>query len=512
MSLFRSSLIVSAFTLLSRIFGFLRDVVIANVMGAGLMTDAFFVAFKIPNFLRRLFAEGAFNAAFLPMFAGMLKVDGKKPALHFASSVMTSLLCILLVITAIVIAFMPDVIYMIAPGFRDKPELSELTITLTRITFPYLVFISMISLLGGILNSHDRFAAVAFTPVLLNLSLVLSLLLLPAYVPTHAHAISVGVFIAGAVQLLWLIYVNIRNNSLPRLIRPHYDAQVKKMLKAFAPVAFGAGVAQVNQLIDIVLATYLETAVSYLYYADRLYELPLGVIGIAVATALLPMLSKHIRAGEMVEANAAIDQALRFVSLIGLPATAALIVLADPIITTIYEHGEFSTSDSAAVIPALIAYSCGLPAFLLIKIFANSFFAAQDTKTPVKIAVLCMLTNLVLNLILIEYYAHVGLAIATSIAGWLNASLLGITLYRRDIFRPSRALCLYMVKLCIAVALMATLLLGLHGQIADWFTDSTRWRAGGMVLLVSAGGAGYFAAVFASKALTMQEIRQWVRK
>lgn len=498
--------------MLSRIFGFLRDVVIANVMGAGILTDAFFVAFKIPNFLRRLFAEGAFNAAFLPMFAGMLKVDGKDHALRFASSVMTYLLCILLALTTIMIIFMPQVLAVIAPGFRDQPDIYGLTVNLTRITFPYIVFISMVSLLGGILNSHNKFAAVAFTPVLLNLSLILTLLFLPPFVPTHAHAISIGVFIAGLAQLLWLIYVNYRHGTLPRIVRPHYDSQVRKMLRAFAPVAFGAGVAQVNQLIDIILATTLETAVSYLYYADRLYELPLGVIGIAVATALLPMLSKHIRAGEMDEANRAIDQSLRFIALIGLPACGALIVLADPIIATIYEHGEFSVDDSAAVIPALIAYSCGLPAFLLIKIFANSFFAAQDTKTPVKIAVVCMLTNLTLNLILIEYYEHVGLAIATSIAGWLNAGLLGLFLYRRNIFRPSKALLLYMAKLVLAVCLMVALLLALRSQINGWFDDSTTWRALGMMMLVSVGGIGYFSGVFMTKAVTLGDVRQWVKK
>jgi putative peptidoglycan lipid II flippase len=512
MSLLRSSAVVAAFTLLSRIFGFLRDVVIANVMGAGMLSDAFFIAFKIPNFLRRLFAEGAFNAAFLPMFAGMLKVKDKDYAMRFASDVMSSLAVILLLLSMLIMAIMPWVIDVLAPGFRHQPELYELSVELSRITFPYLFFISLVSLLGGVLNSFDKFAAVAFAPVLLNVALVACLLGLSPFVETPAHALSIGVFIAGILQLIWLVWMCKRHGSLPRFVRPEWNDEVRHMLKAFAPVAFGAGVIQVNQMIDIIFATYIDNAVSYLYYADRLYELPLGVIGIAVATALLPMLSRYIRAQETEAAAGIIEQALRFVALIGLPATVALVVLADPIVRTIYEHGEFGIKESEAVIPALIAYSCGLPAFLLIKIFASCFFAATDTKTPVKIAVICMLINLALNMLLIQFYAHVGLAIATSVAGWVNATLLGYFLYQQHIFRPSRAFIRYMLKLCMALAVMVAALWGVYELIEHWFTLSSSRRGMGMVVLVMVGMAAYFSSLIALRAVSREELRHWVKK
>jgi putative peptidoglycan lipid II flippase len=513
MSLLRSSAVVATFTLISRVFGFLRDIIIANYMGAGMLTDAFFAAFRIPNILRRLFAEGAFTAAFLPMFAGMVKVEGKDYALRFAASAMGILTAVLLVITTIAMIWMPEFLRLITPGFTDKPELFALTVDLTRITFPYLVLISLVSLLGGILNSYDRFAAVAFAPVLLNFGLILSLVVLqPPIVPTHAHALAIGVQVAGLMQLGWLVYANHRYGTLPKIAMPRMTPDVKKMLLAFAPVAFGAGVGQVNQLMDTIFATYVENAVSYLYYADRLYELPLGVIGIAVATALLPMLSRHIRAGEMEEARIAIEQALRFVALIGLPAAVALIVIAHPIVATIYEHGEFDTADSAKVIPALIAFSCGLPAFLMVKIFVNCFFAATDTRTPVKIAVLCVSINFVLNCLLIGPYEHVGLAASTSFAAWVNAALLGYFLYKRNIFRPSRPFMQFLGKLMLVLVVMAAVLLGAHSLIAEWFTQGLHWRGLGIILLIGAGMGTYFTGIIAVKAISLNEMKSWTQK
>lgn len=511
MSLLRSSATVGAFTLLSRFFGFARDVIIANVMGAGAMTDAFFMAFKLPNFLRRLFAEGAFNAAFLPMFAGMLKTQGNRRAMAFASHIMTSLIIVLCIITSLAIFFMPSVITLLAPGYAHDPEMLTLTTELTRITFPYIIFISIVCLLGGILNSHHKFAAVAFTPVLLNITLISSLLLLPDFTESTAHAISIGVCIAGAVQALWLIIMNIKAGTMPRLSRPKYNKDAQKMLRSFLPVALGAGVAQVNQLIDVIIATYYDNAVSFLYYADRLYELPLGVIGIAIATALLPMLSKHIRAEEHEAANAAIDQALRFTALIGIPSTIGLIILANPIVRTIYQHGAFTEQDALAVVPALIAYSLGLPAFLIIKIFANCFFAAQDTKTPVKIAIICLITNLIFNLVLVQYFAHVGLALATTISGWVNATLLGTALYRRNIFRPTANLLALLAKICFCAVIMGAVTYGIYHWLAEWFTQAILWQAAGMALLLIAGAGTYISSLFISRTLTIRDVKSWLQ-
>ena len=296
MSLVKSTVVIGSCTFLSRIFGFLRDMLIANVIGASWLSDAFFLAFKLPNFFRRLFAEGAFNVAFVPLFAGKLEESGKNVAMRFASEALSVLLVVLLILNAAFLLFMPVLLPLIAPGFTDDPEKFDLTVTLARIAFPYILLISMVSLLGGILNSLRKFAAVALTPVLLNIVLIAALLGLSDYTETPAHALSWGVSIAGCVQCLWLIIACKRADALPSLLLPRITPQIKRLLVLIAPAALGAGVAQINLLIDVILASRFEDGVSYLYYADRITQLPIGVIGVAASTALLPMLSSHLKA------------------------------------------------------------------------------------------------------------------------------------------------------------------------------------------------------------------------
>ncbi len=497
MSLLKSSFTVGGLTLLSRLFGFLRDMVMAFLLGAGMQTDAFFVAFKLPNFMRRLFAEGAFNSAFLPMFAGKLKTEGREDALRFASEAFTLLLLILLIVTAIAMLFMPQLMFVLAPGFSNDPEKFALTVTLTRITFPYLIFISLICLLGGVLNSFDRFAAVASAPIVMNVTIIGAMLLLPAYMPTPAHALSVGVLLAGVGQYAWLALACRRDKTVPKLVRPRLSPDMKKLLLLIGPAALGAGVVQVNLLIDVIIASTMEHAVSYLYYADRLYELPLGVIGIAVATALLPRLSREVRSGEKGEALKLVNESILLVAFFGLPAAAALLMIAHPVIMVLFEHGQFSAGDTMATAPALIAYAAGLPSFLLVKIFASVFFAAQDTRTPVRVAIVAVIVNLVFNLILMQFFAHVGLAMATSISGWVNAAMLGILLHRRGMFLPGRKLMFSCLKMAGATGGMMLALWGLKLLLEGWLGGPLWQAALALGMLITGGAAVYFLLAFA---------------
>lgn len=458
MSLLKSTVVIGSCTLLSRVLGFLRDILIANSIGASWLSDAFFLAFKLPNFFRRLFAEGAFNVAFVPLFSGMLEEDGKDKALKFAGEALSVLLCALLLLNAIFFTFMPVIMPFLAPGFVDNLDKFALSVELTRITFGYILFISVVSLFGGILNSMQHFAAVALTPVLLNLCLIAALLGLTHYTPTPAHALSWGVFIAGLVQCGWLIVACKRAEALPSLLIPKITPQVRKLLILMAPAALGAGVAQVNLLIDLILASRFDEAVSYLYYADRLNQLPIGVIGVAAGTALLPMLSRQIKSGDTLAATNTLNNAIWFTMLAALPAATAFLIMPDVLIQVLFEHGAFTATDTAATYTALMAYAAGLPAFILVKLFAPGFYAAEDTKTPFKVATFCVALNLILNLILMQHFEHVGLAMATSIASWVNVILLAFLLSKAGRFVPARKMLISLFKILIACAVMGAAL------------------------------------------------------
>ena len=512
MTLFRSTAIIGFFTLLSRVFGFVRDVLVANVLGASWLSDAFFVAFKLPNFFRRLFGEGAFSAAFVPLYAGKLAAQGKRDAMQFAADAMGFLTVALLLLNAVMLLIMPWALLVFAPGFVEDAEKFDTTVTLARIAFPYIFFISLVALLSGILNSIEKFAAVAATPILLNLCLIVAMLFFADSLQTPAHVLAFGVFVAGAVQLLWLVVVCRKYGVCPRLIPPKMNDNVREMLRLIAPAAFGAGVAQINLLVDVVLASTLVNGVSYLYYADRLNELPLGVIGVAIGTALLPMLSKQFRTGDIAAAHVSLNRAIELAMLLCLPAAIALILLADPLITLLFQHGAFSRIDTMASFPALIAYASGLPAFILIKLFAPGFFARKDTKTPVKIAVLCVVLNLVLNLILMQYMAHVGLALATSIAAWVNAGLLGYILMRRGGFAPNLALVQRLIRIFIVCALLACALLLVRTQLHDYPSYGLWQQIGIMAAIVIGFKALYLALSFKLHAVNREDVRLLLRR
>ena len=510
MSLVKSVFTIGGYTFISRIFGFVRDVLIAGIMGANAMTDAFFVAFKLPNFMRRLFAEGAFNSAFVPLFSGTLVAEGKEKALQFAKEIKSVLVLILLILTLLAEIFMPSVVRVLAPGFSDDPEKFALTVALTRITFPYLFLISLVSLYGGMLNSVDKFAAVAATPIIMNLCLILSLVLLRFLTDTPAHALAIGVLLSGLAQWAWLAWFCKREGLLPGFMIPVFTDNVKKLFLLIGPAALGAGVAQINLMIDTIIATHIDDGVSYLYYADRISELPLGVIGIAVGTALLPLLSKLYREGKSDLARYKLNRAIELAMLLSLPAAAALMVMAHPIVTTLYERGAFDTHDTRNTYMALVAFAMGLPAFVLIKVFAPVFFANHNTKTPVKIASVCVLLNLVLNLVLMGPFSHVGLALATSIAGWVNAFLLGLNLYRLKLLTPDAALRSSLSKITLATGVMVAVLLGINALIADWFTASLFVKTSGLVIMVGGGLCVFGMAVLLMKVVSVKQLRGYL--
>lgn len=510
-SLIRSTATIGFYTLLSRVLGFARDVTIAASLGAGWLSDAFFVAFKIPNFLRRLFAEGAFNAAFVPLYSGLL-AEGRGRAQAFAAEALSFLAAALLILSAVCIALMPWLMLALAPGFSDDPQKYGLTVLLTRITFPYIIFISVVCLLGGILNSAGKFAAVAATPIIMNLCLIFVPPLVAGIVPTMAHALAFAVFVAGVAQMLWLMWFCRRLGVMPSLRMPRLTAEVKKLLALMAPAAMGAGVVQVNLFVDLIIASHVAGGVSYLYYADRINELPLAVIGIAVGTVLLPALSRHVREGNIVAAHHMQNRGIELALLLSLPAAAALMTIAEPVVRVLYERGAFGAEDSLKTQAALIAFAAGLPAFVLVKVLAPAFYANQDTRTPFKISLICVLTNFILNLALIGPMQHVGMALATTIAGWLNVALMAHNLRKRKLFVWDRLLLVRLPRLGAASGVMALALMNLQSAFAPWLGGHVLEKALALSALVVTGLAVYGVAVLGLRAVNPQDALKLLKR
>ena len=502
---------VAGYTMLSRVLGFARDILIAAFLGAGMVADAFFVAFKLPNFFRRLFAEGAFNAGFVPLFSEVLEGDGREAARRFAESSLAVLVVALVLLVGLFQVLMPWLMYGLAPGFASWPEKFDLTVQLTQITFPYLLFISLVSLMGGVLNSLGKFAAVAATPVLLNLCLIGALLGLSGYMPTSGHALAWGVALAGMVQFVWLVAALRRAGMSLRFPRPRLTPGVRRLLRLMAPAAVGAGVVQINLVIDIVLASLLPSgSVSYLFYADRLNQLPLGVVGVAVGTALLPLVSREISGGREESTLHHQNRAAEFALLLTLPAAAAFIVLAHPLVSVLFERGAFGPIESELTALALIAYATGLPAYVMVKVLTPAYFARQDTMTPMRIAGICVVANLILNLILMWSLKHVGLALATALAAWLNTWLLARTLYRRGHFVPDSRLRRRLPRTLVATVVMASGLIVLHAGLAELLSGALGMRILAVAILVAGGLALFAAAAHVTGAARVGELRAFM--
>lgn len=491
-SLLRSSLLVGVMTMLSRVLGLARDVVVAGYFGSSMAADAFFVAFKIPNFLRRLFAEGAFAQAFVPVLSEYRTKRSFDEMRILVSRVSGTLAGTLLMVTILCMLGSPVLIRLFAPGFIDEPEKLALAQSMLRITFPYLLLISLTALAGAILNSHSRFAVPAFTPVLLNLSLIGSTLLLTPYFAEPVMALAWGVVIAGVSQLLLQIpfLLQIRLLPMPRWDRQHEG--VSRIMKLMIPALFGVSVSQINLLLDTVLASFLQTgSVSWLYYSDRLSELPLGVFGIAIATVILPSLSRKHADDSTDQFSKTLDWAMRLVLLIGIPAGLALFILAEPLLATLFHYGEMQDRDVLMAGMSLQAYSLGLVAFMMIKVLAPGYFARQDTKTPVKIAVIAMVANMVFNLMLVFSWQHVGLALATTMSAFLNAGLLFLGLRKAGVYKPTAGWGFYLFQLLMANAAMVAVLMMMEGDVQQWLDWSLWQRVSQMSLTVVAGLVTY---------------------
>jgi putative peptidoglycan lipid II flippase len=497
MNLLKALATVSGMTLLSRILGFLRDAVIARVFGAGLATDAFFVAFKIPNLLRRLFAEGAFSQAFVPILAEYKHRRGEQETRLLVDHVAGFLALALFVVTLAGVIAAPLIIYVSAPGFAATPEKFDLTIALLRVTFPYILFISLTSLAGGILNTYSRFSVPAFTPVLLNLSFIAFALWAVPYFKPPVMALAWAVFFGGVLQLLFQVPFLWRLKFLPRFKLDFRDEGVWRVVRQMGPAVFGVSVGQVSLLINTIFASFLVTgSVSWLYYADRLMEFPAGMLGAALGTILLPSLSKHYANRSLDEYSKMLDWGLRLTLILAVPAAAALALLAVPLITTLFHYGAFTATDVFNTRNAVIAYSIGLVGLILVKVLAPGFYAQQNIRTPVKIAVVTLCATQVMNLMFIWPLAHAGLALAIGLGACLNAALLFYQLRRHAIFMPQPGWAVFLFKLAIAVYAMAAVLWLASDVATVWLAAGAMTRVARLAGLVALGAGTYFAVLW----------------
>ena len=497
MNLLRALATVSGMTLVSRILGFARDFLIARVFGAGLATDAFFVAFRIPNLLRRLFAEGAFSQAFVPILAEYRNRQSPEETRGLVDAVGTVLFLVLLAAAALGVAAAPVILYLSAPGFASDPAKFALTVDLLRITFPYIVFISLVALAAGVLNTWSRFAVPAFTPVLLNLSFIGAALFLADRFDPPVLALGWAVFAGGVLQLAFQIPFLARIGMLPRWRLDWRHPGVRRVLTLMAPAVFGVSVSQVSLLVNTIFASFLVTgSVSWLYYADRLMEFPAGVLGVALGTILLPSLSKHHASGEPAEYSRLLDWGLRLTLMLALPAAVALAVLALPLIATLFHYGAFRAEDAWMTRQALVAYSFGLVGMILVKILAPGFYARQNVATPVKIGLVTLAATQAMNLVFIWPLKHAGLALAIGLGACLNAALLYRQLRRHAIYQPEPGWGRFALKVAVAVLAMAAALWTAMGPADRWLGADWHWKLPALAGLVALGLGVYGACLW----------------
>jgi putative peptidoglycan lipid II flippase len=498
MNLLRALATVSSLTMVSRILGYARDFFIARLFGASLGTDAFFVAFKIPNLLRRMFAEGAFSQAFVPILAGYKQAQSANETRSLVDSVSTLLFLALVVTAALGMAAAPLIVYVTAPGFAAEPEKFALTVQLLRITFPYIVFISLVALAAGILNTWNRFAVPALTPALLNVCFIVGAAFFAGYFEPPVLVLAWAVFAGGFLQLAFQLPFLARLGLVPRWRLSFAHPGVRRILTLMAPAAFGVSVSQVSLLINQVFASFLITgSVSWLYYADRLMELPAGVLGVAVGTILLPSLSKYHAQANPGEYARLLDWGLRITVLLAVPSAAALAVLALPLIATLFHYGRFTAQDASMTQQALVAYSVGLVGMILVKILAPGFYARQNVVTPVKIGVLTLVATQAMNFALVGPLKHAGLALAIGLGACLNAGLLYRTLRRHGIFQPQPGWPVFFLKVAASVAFMSVVLFTTMGEPGWWLAASWRLKVPAVIGLVALGSAAYAACLLA---------------
>lgn len=513
MNLIKAIGTIGGLTMVSRIFGFAREMLMARIMGASGAADAFLVAFRLPNTFRRLFGEGAFSAGFVPLFSQRFHGEGGiEDAKKFSEEVLAVFLPTLFLFTLLFEVAMPLFVWAIASGYNDEPAKFALTVSLTRITFPYLLLISLVSLFSGVLNSLTKFAAAAFAPALLNVAMLMALILVPDGGVKTAYALAVGVTVGGVMQLVLLWFAARKAGVSLRLRRPKITPGVKQFFVVVIPATLGAGVYQISQLIDTFFATRLpEGSMSYLNYSDRLNQLPLSVIGTALGTAILPQISRFISRGEPDEAAKVQGQAVELSMLLCLPAALALAVVAGPLCAALFQGGKFTAQDAMVTGNVLAIIVAGLPAYVLVKVITPGFYAREDTKTPVKTAGIVLIANVVLNFALIPLFGIYGLAFAIAACSWLNCVMLYVILRARGHFRIEGWLWERIARQIAAGLVMMAILWGLRVLFADWFAGSVGQRMVSVAALVGVGGVVYFVAAYLFGGMDKEGLRVLLR-
>lgn len=496
-SLFKSSAVVGSITMISRVLGFIRDMVTAHLFGASAAFDAFTVANKIPNFMRRLFAEGSFSQAFVPVLSEYQKQKTNEEVKQFINSIAGTLGFILLFVTIFGVVCAPLIIRVFAPGFDTQGPRFDLAVTMLRITFPYLMLISLTAFSGAILNTYNRFWVAAFTPVFLNIVMISAALWLSPRMATPIIGLAWGVFIAGAIQLIfqWPFLRNIRLHPIPKI--NFKDQGVRKVLKLMLPALFGVSVSQVNLLLDTLFASLLAIgSVSWLFYSDRVMEFPLGVFGVTISTVILPNLSRHHATQSTEEFSQTIDWALRCVLIVGLPAAVVLAVISGPMLSTLFQYGHFDAFAVEMSRKSLTMFAIGIAPFMLVKILASGFYAKQDMKTPVKIGIIAMVANMLFNVILIWPLKHAGIALATSLAALLNAGLLIYFLRKYQFYSPRTGWLFFAFRLLFGNMLLAAWLLMVSGDLHVWVTQHAMWRWTHLIGILVSAGIIYFVGLW----------------
>lgn len=520
MKLYRAFATVGGLTLASRVLGFVRDIGFASVFGSGPVADAFNVAFRFPNLFRRLFGEGAFNSAFIPLFAKELETNGREAARSFAEDALAGLSFVLVLLSAVAMLAMPWLMYGLAPGFSEDPKKYDLAVLLTQITFPYLFCMSLVALLSGVLNTFGRFVESSLVSVVLNVVLIAALFtgfsLGYGNEPAGGIVQALGVFLAGVLQLALLVYGLKRAKFPMRLRRPRMTDGMRRLIQLGIPGVIAGGVTQLNIIIGTMIATLEPGAVSQLYYADRLYELPLAIVGIAIGVVLLPNVSRNLRAGDHAAVMDSQNRSLEFAMLLTVPAAVALAVIPNPIVSVLFERGAFTASDTVETAAALAIFALGLPAFVMIKVFSPAYFAREDTKTPMRYATVSLTANTAGSIGLfflfrdLGWLPQLGIAVATTLGGWLNAGLLWRTLVTRGHFVMDRRMLRSFVMILLASVVMAAVLLTAAGYFEGSFgvERGTIERVLALGAVCGAGFVVYAILAFATGTVSLRQFRK----
>jgi len=490
MKLYRGFAAVASITLLSRVLGFVRDVLIAAVLGTSAVADAFFVAFRVPNMFRRLFAEGAFDAAFIPLFAKRLHAEGPPAAQAFAGQALAGLTLVLVVFTVLAEIAMPWLMLLLAPGFASDAAKFDLAVMLARIALPYLVFMSLVALYSGVLNAFGRFAIAALAPTLLNVVLIIVLLALVAFrsgQTTAGIALAWAITASGVLQVIVVSLAAARIGMRVPIERPHLTPDMRRLMTLSTPGVIAGGMAQLTMVISTIIATLQDRVVSWLYYADRIFQLPLGVIGVAIGVVLLPDLSHKLRSGDHDAVLASENRALEFALLLTMPAAIALFIASGPIMCVLFERGAFTAADTQATAAMLSALALGLPAYVMIKVLHPSYFAREDTKTPMIYAGVAMASTVILSFVLFLAVGATGIAIASMLSGWINVGLLIATLKRRDVVKPDQTFRRRFAGICAASAVMGVVVFALVKLLDPWFAPTSGLPAQGAALITLVG-------------------------